>query len=59
MQKKPKDKELKATLEYEPSSDGEERLSKIFEFLLSEPSKCQKNVSLTLRGEDGENCTQG
>jgi len=43
--KKTKYKPLKVTLEYEPTPDGEERLSKVFEFLLSEPSKCQRNTS--------------
>jgi len=33
--KKPKDKPIKVTLEYEPTPDGEERLNKIFELLLS------------------------
>ncbi len=42
--KKPKAKPLKASLEYEPTPDGEERLSRIFEFLLPD-KQCQKNYS--------------
>ena len=34
--KKPKDKPIKVSLEYESTLDGEERLNKIFEILLSE-----------------------
>ena len=41
--RKPKDKPLKASLEYEPTSDGEERLNKVFELLLSEESE-SKNI---------------
>lgn len=32
-----KDKPIKVTYEYEPTPDAEERLNKIFEFLLSDP----------------------
>lgn len=37
--RKPKAKPLKVSLEYELTPDGEERLSKIFELLLSERGK--------------------
>jgi len=39
-------KPLKVTYEYESTLDGEERLSKIFELLLSKANKCQKNLRL-------------
>ena len=35
-------KPLKATYEYEPTPDSEERIKKIFEFLLSKEKKEQK-----------------
>lgn len=41
--RKPKDKPLKVTLEYEPTPDGEERLNRIFELLLSKQAESQKN----------------
>ena len=34
-----KDNPIEVTLEYEPTRDREERLSKIFELLLSKPPK--------------------
>jgi hypothetical protein len=37
--KKPKDKPIKVTLEYEPTPDGEERLKRIAELLLSKEEK--------------------
>lgn len=50
MQKKePKDKPLKVSLEYEPTLDNEERLSKIFELLLSKENRCQKNERYLVR----------
>lgn len=42
--REPKDKPIKVTLKYEPTPDSEERLSEIFELLLSEQSKCQNAV---------------
>lgn len=44
--KKVKKKPIKVTYEYEPTPDGDKRLAEIFDFLLSEPNKCQKNASL-------------
>ena len=34
---KSKDNPIKVILEYEPTTDGEKRLTEIFEFLLTEP----------------------
>ena len=36
-EKKAKDKPLEVTLEYESTPNGDERLTEIFEFLLSDP----------------------
>jgi hypothetical protein len=41
-----KDKPIEVTFEYESTPDGEERLSEIFNLLLSKENRCQKNASL-------------
>ena len=44
--KKQKRSELKVSYEYEPTPDGDEKFTEIFEFLLSNPDNtCQKSVS--------------
>jgi len=42
---KVKDTPLEITYEYESTSDDEDRLEEIFEFLLSKSNRCQKNTS--------------
>lgn len=44
--RKPKDRLIKASLEYEPTPDGEERLCKIFELLLSERGKISREKEI-------------
>jgi hypothetical protein len=43
--RKPKDKPLKVALEYEPTPDGEERLKRIAELLLSKQNEDQKSIA--------------
>lgn len=46
--KKSKNKQIKVIPEYESAPDAEERLTKVFEFLLSEDAKSQKRkIKLT------------
>lgn len=46
MKRKLEDKPLKVYIEYEPASDGEGRLNKIFELLLSERGKYQRKKEI-------------
>lgn len=50
--KKPKNKPLEASLEYEPTADSEERFSKVFELLLSGQNRYKGAVDG--KGVEGE-----
>jgi len=42
--RKPKNNPLKVSFEYEPTTDGEKRLTEIFEFLLSEEKSIRRHA---------------